>query len=143
MNYAKKTFLLTIALFLLAGCGSSSPVPITELSDIVGTWKSDPHTLVIRILPDGTVLSDTTVVNINEGARWEYSFSFVEGQLLMGDNYATYAGCQGESGTYDVQLHSNGNLEFNVAEDDCIFRVAAFMGQQVEPVFDIEWIKVE
>lgn len=136
--------LSAIALFMLTGCASSAPVPVSALSEIVGTWKSDPPALAIRILPDGSVPAGVTVGKIDENAasqtsNWNYVFSFEEDHLII----SNYYGCFETIGSYDVQLLSNGNLEFTVVEDDCALRVNAFMGQRVEPVRDVEWIKVE
>lgn len=136
--------LLAIAIFLLAGCSSSTPVQVSAISEIVGTWQSDPLGRVIKILPDGSVPTGITVGKLNENVasgnpNWELTFSFDGDQLYIGN----YSGCFETIGSYEVQLVSNGNLEFTVVEDDCALRVNAFMGQRVEPVRDVEWIKVE
>ncbi len=143
MDNVRKTFLLTIALFLLAGCGSSAPAPVTEIGEIVGTWKSDPPALAIRILPDGSVPAGVTAATIGDifsSGSWEYVFSFEEGILTIGN----YLGCdESVIGTYEVFLLPNGNLDFNVVEDECEGRVNAFMGRRQGTVIDAEWIKVD
>lgn len=137
-------YLVILAAMLLSGCGSTSPETVTEIDEIVGTWKSIPPALAIRIMPDGTVQAGVTVGKIeenaaNEIATWESIFSFEAGQLNIGN----FVDCHDSIGSYDVQLLPNGNMQFTVVEDDCIIRVSAFMGQRVEPTKDVEWIRVE
>jgi hypothetical protein len=137
-------YLVILAAMLLSGCGSTSAETVTEIDEIVGTWKSNPPALAIRIMPDGTVQAGVTVGKIEENAAneittWDSIFSFEAGQL----NIANFVDCHDSVGSYDVQLLPNGNMQFTIVEDDCIIRVSAFMGQRAEPTKDVEWIRVE
>lgn len=136
-------FLLVIAVFV-AGCGSTTPRAVTDIDEIVGTWKSVPPALTIRVKPDGIVQSGVSITRIEENAAsgnktWESIFSFEAGHL----NIANFIDCHDSVGLYDVQLLPNGNMQFTVVDDDCIIRVSAFMGQRVEPKRDVLWIMVD
>jgi hypothetical protein len=143
MEKVRLSSLLAFIIFLLVGCASSASSQVTEIREIVGTWKSDPPALAIRILPDGNVPAGVTAATIDENASiasWQYSFSFEEGILTIGN----WLGCkESEIGTYEVFLLPNGNLDFNVVEDECEIRVNAFMGRRQGTVIDAEWIKVD
>ena len=143
MEKVRLSSILAFILFLLVGCASSASAPVTEIGEIVGTWKSDPPALAIRILPDGSVPAGVTAATIGEitsSGSWEYVFSFEEGFLTIG-NYLTCN--ESVIGTYEVFLLPDGNLDFNVVEDECEGRVNAFMGRRQGTAIDAEWIKVE
>jgi hypothetical protein len=133
--------LVLVSVLLLVGCASSTPTPVTDVNEIIGDWTSNPAGQAIRILPDGSVPSAVTLNNINAGdlACNGYTFSFDGGLLNMQGG----CGCEDTVGSYEVQLLANGNLDFIVVEDDCLSRATGFVGQTVEPVKDIEWIKAE
>ena len=127
-----------LAAILLSGCGSPAPVPVTEIDEIVGTWKSEPLGMAIEILPDGSVPFAVTAGMIERGS-YEYMFSFDGGQLTVSGS----PGCGDASGSYEVQLLPSGNLDFAVVEDECLIRANGLAGQQVESPKEVEWIKVD
>jgi hypothetical protein len=143
MEKLKISILVVTALFLFTGCEASAPAPVSEISEIVGTWRSDPPALAIRILPNGSVPAGVTAATIDEqgsGSSWEYAFNFEAGNLTM----ANWLGCnETVKGTYEVFLLPNGNLDFNVIEDECDARVNAFMGRRQGTVINAEWIRVD
>ena len=132
-------FFFAIVIFLLSGCGSSAPVPISHLSEIVGTWKTDPPGTAIRILPDGTILGGFTVDTIGESSHGEHKIFFEEGLMILSGP----SNCREIMGSYEVQMLPSGNLKFSLVEDECIFRRSVYPGQSVEPVIPKELIRVE
>lgn len=136
MKKASLIFLLAIAVFLISGCGSSEPVPITALSEIVGTWKGASQVMAMRILPDGLVLNELTLARIDECDCEEFNFAFEGGQLIVSGHEFW---CGEEDGLYEVQLLPSGNLTFILVNDECSDRIGHLLARGEEN----EWTRFD
>ncbi len=136
MIRTRLNFLFAFAILVLSGCGSNDPVPVTELSEIVGSWKGAGQVIAMKILPDGSFLQALTLSEIEEGEYEELDFVFEDGQIIV---VGLESYCGEEDGVYEAQLLSSGNLEFIVVDDDCTHRIGHLLAESVEN----EWARVE
>lgn len=132
-------FYILAATMILSGCAPSAPVQITELSEIVGLWKTDPPFGVFQIASDGTTKSAVTVTGLNAGDYHVSSFSFENGIFIV----RGFVCRDDQPGSYEVNMLPSGNLEFSLLSDECSDRPNIFIGQSVEPVIHVEWVRVE
>jgi len=127
-------FIFALAVLLLSGCGPSAPVPVTEINQIVGTWRSDPPGTAIRINPDGSVLQALTVGTLDGGEYEELSLVFEEGFAIISGH--PHGACEtGSTGSYMLQILTSGNLEVAVLDDGCAHRIEHLLDQEVAEDF--------
>jgi len=138
--------LIGIGLLLLSGCATGAPEePLaTEVDDIVGTWHKTSSVYAfmgyIQFNADGTSRLGAAFDGVEVLAKVEGEFWFEGTELFWKDVSATapaYEHCMQpgkETGRYEVQLLSNGNLNVIMLEDACPSRVACFTGAEWEPV---------
>ena len=131
--------ILLLFILIIAACAPSAPVQITELNQIVGIWKTDPPFGVFQIAADGETKSAITLTRLNAGDFQVSTFSFEDGLFVVKDLMCTDRGL----GIYELQRLSTGNLKFTLIEDDCTERTYIFVGQNVEPIINVEFQRVE
>jgi hypothetical protein len=138
----KKHYLIVVAIvaLFLSGCGPSTPEPVTDLSQIVGTWKAIRPGLAMIIMPDGTVRQALTVIRINEGEYEEFNILFTD-NILEITGLPRY--CGEIIGSYAVKTVPSGNLVFTVLQDDCAHRLDHFQAEAGQKGEDLEWARVE
>jgi hypothetical protein len=128
--FLKVSALVAVAL-LAAACGPAAtpaptatpqPVLATRIEDIVGTWQGIGFDgLFQRFNPDGTLQVGLTLEGTGkpdalldvrvEGTHFVLTEVQSTSLSPCGTNFKT--------GTYEVQLLPNGNIQFNVIEDLC------------------------
>ena len=133
----KQLSFLALAILVLSGCGSSDPVPVTEIGEIEGYWRTDPPGSALKIRSGGTILQGLTVGKINEGEYTELVVVFEDGLTIISGN-TTHTVCE-TTGSYRLQILSSGNLEFGVVDDECSDRIEHFLNQETVK----EYIRVE
>lgn len=119
---------------------ASEPEATENAENIVGIWhriSSDP--MYIRFLEDGTMNFAESPEKVSEGLgdQWKYRVEgtqfFVEeirGQCeTLSVAPALSDRPPASTGTYEVRLLENGNLQFVVIEDECRARVTFLYGR--------------
>ena len=138
----KKTIiaLLVIGVFVLVGCGTSDVEKADSIEDIVGTWQQVGGTSeeYCQYSDDGTAICAPTLDHIerNVGFISEYWF---EGTQYF-DRLGEGGGCT-QVGVYEISLQPNGNLKFELIEDNCAGRIFGTVGSDGDEGL-IEWERV-
>jgi hypothetical protein len=132
--------LIGIGLLLLSGCATGAPEePLaTEVDDIDGTWHKTSSVYAfmgyIQFKPDGTGRLGAAFDGVEVLAKVEGEYWFEGTQLFWKaasaePNYEHCLQPGKETGKYNIEILPNGNLKFEMVEDGCPSRVAAFTGE--------------
>lgn len=132
--------LLTIVVFVLVGCGASGPEKADSIEDIVGTWQQVGGTSgeYCQYSDDGTVICAPTLDHI------ERNVGFIGDYWFEGTQYFNRLGEGGactQVGVYEISLQPNGNLKFELIEDNCMGRILGTVGSGGDEGV-IEWERV-
>ena len=124
--------LLLLLVLAVSACGPAAtpaptatpePVLATRVEDIVGTWEGIGFDgFFHRFNADGTFQTGVSLERLLAGPDMSGVFRF-EGTrfFLTALETPNLVPCQAgaETGTYEVQLLANGNINFVVVEDNC------------------------
>ena len=108
------------------------PEPILEqastIDELTGTWYAFPVGLLLQfnndesaqfgLNTDGTTLGYDAIISF-EGELLSIRFTNYDGEN---------APCHEQAGLYTVQLHQGGQISFDPARDDCLFRLESLSG---------------
>jgi hypothetical protein len=139
MNKTITTFMILVPL-LLTGCATLAPsptatpaptetsVPIlaTSADDLIGIWQfgSGNFALFFQFEEDGNYkVAQRVATNLQDSPNQMGQF-MVEGGLLTLVTSDESVLCAGDSGTYEVRLQEQGQIDLFLLEDSCSLRAA-------------------
>jgi hypothetical protein len=136
--------LIGIGLLLASACAPAAVPPrlAASVDDIAGTWHKTSSVYAfmgyIQFKPDGTGRLGAAFDGVEVLAKVEGEYWFEGTQLFWKaasaePNYEHCLQPGKETGKYNIEILPNGNLKFEMVEDGCPSRVAAFTGEW-EPV---------
>lgn len=136
--------LIGIGLLVPSACAPAAVRPrlAASVDDIAGTWHKTSSVYAfmgyIQFKPDGTGRLGAAFDGVEVLAKVEGEYWFEGTQLLWKaasaePNYEHCLQPGKETGKYNIEILPNGNLKFEMVEDGCPSRVAAFTGEW-EPV---------
>jgi hypothetical protein len=118
----KKLFVpfLVVFILFLVGCDTASP----EEEAITGIWKRvGGAESYCRYKDDGTYGCGFTLESVErDSAAFNGEYWFEEGRYIDKIDFCS------EDGVYELNFQSNGNLKYELIEDDCATRVSAYIG---------------
>lgn len=127
--------LLVIVSLGLTACVGSKPAPSLGGVDITGVWKHSGPTVFLQLNEDGTYRTATSLAFLEQAPEdiGQYrlegtSFTFIPSDETLD--------CKGLSGSYELELTEQGQLQFTVQEDACEMRGFVFSNrpwERVEP----------
>jgi hypothetical protein len=120
--------LVAMASLGLAACAGSQPAPSIGGVEVTGVWKDDDGPVWLQLNEDGTYAAAAINPDFLEEApnqkgelRLEAtSFTFITG------GESVY--CSDQTGSYQVNLTEQGQLQFELEEDPCQERANRFPG---------------
>ena len=131
----KLSFILAttlVALLVLASaCGDGEEEGIT-VEDLTGIWEKMAASRYLQFNEDGTFRGASSVTNL-ENAPSPLGQFRLEGTLLTFITSDESPDCAGQSGSYQVQLTEEGELQFVLEEDPCPVRAGPTSGPPSAP----------
>lgn len=119
----------------LTACAGLQPAPSIGGVDITGVWKQSSPANFLQLNEDGTYRTSARVTLLetapNEVGQYRLegtSFTFIPSDETLD--------CKGLSGSYELELTEQGQLQFTVQEDACEMRGFVFSNrpwERVEP----------
>jgi hypothetical protein len=102
----------------LSACGGSQPAPSIGGVDITGVWKRS-GAIFLQLNEDGTYAFADVGPDFLEKAPFDAGTFRLEGTMLTFITSDESALCAGQSGSYQVELTEEGQLQFELQEDAC------------------------
>lgn len=138
---SKQIIIIILSVFtLISGCNPSTIKAVSEVGEIVGSWKSVRPGLAMVIKSDGAVLQELTLTRIKNGEYEEFNVFFEDG-LAVVTGLPEY--CGEAIGSYEAKILPSGNLVFSVLTDECNHRIDHFQAAGGQNGEDLEWVKFE
>lgn len=120
---------------MLTACAGSKPAPSLGGVDITGLWKQSGPGYFLQLNEDGTYRTAHSLASLEQapGEIGQYrlegtSFTFIPSDETLD--------CKGLSGSFELELTEQGQLQFTVQEDACEMRGFVFSNRpwdRVEP----------
>jgi hypothetical protein len=135
MSKAKILVVLVVVVSLgLASCGGSrsASTPGVTVEDLTGVWKHTDRALYFEFSEDGTYQGGPSVDSVSQ---YEIGQFQLDGALLTFTAGDEGIYCRGLSGSYQAELTEQGQLDFELQEDECPDRANVVPGsyEQVSP----------
>jgi hypothetical protein len=127
--------LVAIASSWLAACAASQPAAGIAGVDLTGVWKQDEvGGRCLQLNEDGTYSAATELVWLEQAPREIGQFR-LEGNLLTFITSNESYDCKGQSGSYQVELTEEDQLQLVLQDDGCQLRANGHPGtwSRVEP----------
>lgn len=145
----KNSFMIVLAfaIFILVGCGSSDSEKADSIEDTVGTWRrvrvdgASGGEGYCRLFEDGTYHCDSNLERVSGNSPAFMGEHWFEGTQLFDQMTEGAPPLCTEVGVYEVHLQPNGNLKYELVEDECRDRITAVVGRGAEEGL-IEWERV-
>lgn len=136
-KFAITVTLLAVGMLALGGCASQSSEPgmATSSEDVVGMWRAAHGQAYIEFTEDGQLRTDRFgMYGSLEGEPNRTNEVWFEGEQSFVKELSTHgvASCEGVVGVYEIALLADGNINFNLVEDDCEERVEILMTDPYE-----------
>ena len=122
---------------MLASCGGLQPAPSIEGVDIIGVWKwkKGDGEACFQLNEDGTYRTAYTLAFL-EKAPFEVGQFRLEGTSFTFITSDESWVCPGLTGSYEIELTEQGQLQFVLQEDACEMRGIKYSAEpwdRVEP----------
>jgi hypothetical protein len=120
---AKILVVLAVTVSLgLAACAGSQPAPSLGGVELTGVWKQDEGPAFLQLTKDGTYAVAIMGPDFLEKAPMEIGEFRLEETSLTFITSSESAYCAGQTGSYQVELTEQGQLQFELEEDACRYR---------------------
>jgi len=112
----------------LAACAASQPAPGIAGVDLAGVWKQDKvGGRYLQLNEDGTYSAASELVWLEQAPREIGQFR-LEGTTLTFITSNESYDCKGQSGSYQIELTEEGQLQLVLQEDGCQLRANGHQG---------------
>ena len=110
--------LVVIVSFVIAACAGSQPAPSITVEDLIGVWHGYYY---LQLSEDGTYrFADYR--QVLEEDPWNVGQFRLEGTSLTFITDIESEVCAGQTGSYEIELTEEGQLQFELQEDPCMER---------------------
>lgn len=130
MKSKAKSLVVLVAMASLgfAACGGSQPALSIGGVDITGVWKLDEGPDFLQLNEDGTYAVAPIKPEFLEKAPADKGEFRLEGTSFTFTSSSESFICAGQTGSYQVELTEQGQLQFELEEDACQERANFYPG---------------
>ena len=111
--------LVTLTPLTLAACAVSQPAPSIGSVDLTGVWKKDQADVFLQLNEDGTYAFADVGPAFLEKAPIDIGRFRLEGTSLTFITSDESFLCAGQTGSYQVELSEQGQIQFEFEDDAC------------------------
>jgi hypothetical protein len=120
--------LVVIASLGLAACAGSQPASGTALENLTGVWKEEGDPVFLQLKEDGAYAFAEVGPAFLEKAPFDAGQFRLDGTVLTFISNDETVYCAGQTGSYQVALTEQGQLQFELEEDACPERASGVPG---------------